>query len=69
MMDFKGANSLTSNEVRTNDKVVEDLLAATLKHLKLLEVLRTYGSCLSVTLLVKRLKLLHALLDLLGGLG
>ena len=67
-MDLERADRLAAHKIGSDDQVVEDLTAAALHDLERLDLIHR-GHSLVVALLIHVLELLHALLDLLAGLG
>ena len=65
LVNLQTANGLSSDEVGTDDELVEGLHATPLKHDKLLDAVLVLIHSLVVTLRIDGFKLLHALLDLL----
>ena len=65
LVNLETADGLSSDEVGTDDELVEGLHAATLEHDKLLDAVLVLIGSLVVTLCIDSLKLLHALLNLL----
>ena len=66
-VDLKSTGGLATDEVWSDDQVVEDFLATTLDELELLELHARFVSCFGVTLLFLFLELFDALFDLLGS--
>ena len=69
LVDLQTANRLPSNEVRSDNQSINRLRSTAFEHDELLDALLGRVRRLVVPLLVQRLELLHALLDLLGSLG
>ena len=66
-VNLESASGLATDEVWSDDKVVEYFLATALDELELLKLDARFVSSLSVTLLFLFLELFDALFDLLGS--